>query len=159
MQPGCCFLLAVDFYVLEPVVRYITENLLHKIAKQDNLGQILSIRLSLAEDSGQKIKVSLFVLLHHLCIIFMVWYGVTKYRSRYCSSKDVATLNYLIYMIELCILTDLPSRNIEATLNELIYYSHWFIISFSIFKYKGLYCFSKVPRWCIGWRSGFVIHR
>ena len=40
------------------VVRYITEDLIHKITKEENLDMVTSLNLTLSKEVGKKIKVS-----------------------------------------------------------------------------------------------------
>ena len=43
-------------------VRYITEDLIKKTAKQDNLALIIILNLTLSNDIGKKIKVDYFII-------------------------------------------------------------------------------------------------
>lgn len=44
----------------KPGIRYITELLIKKLSKQENLARVTSLNLSLAKDGGKKFKVSIF---------------------------------------------------------------------------------------------------
>ena len=46
--------------VSQPGVRYITEDLIKKVAKEDNLDIITTVNLTLSKEGGKKIKVSTF---------------------------------------------------------------------------------------------------
>lgn len=46
-----------DDNCISPGIRYITETLIKKLSKQENLARVTTLNLSLAKDGGKKFKV------------------------------------------------------------------------------------------------------